>query len=104
MRYVSFFRMLFLPQSEEIDRYVGGKYVHKGMDGNYTVYEKEAFCNRPKCAGRVKIVPAPPREKHSHTVIGRCSLGPNLHIYTVDFKSIGKCKEINFRPLEHEGR
>ncbi|WP_444912488.1 hypothetical protein [Microbulbifer sp. PAAF003] len=100
--YRLFIKMFFLPQSDDVDRCIDGKYVHKGSDGNYTVYEKTAQCNFPRCEGIVKIHSAPPRERHKHEMIGRCSLDPNLHTYTVDFNGTGYFKEFDFRPLPQE--
>ncbi|EIO3980485.1 HNH endonuclease [Vibrio vulnificus] len=97
-----FIDMLFMPQNDEIDTFLAGKYVHKGSDGNYTVFTKESMCNQPNCDGIVSIKCAPPRERHKHGVIGRCNRDPNLHTFTVDYSGTGRFKEMDFRPIPVE--
>ena len=94
-RYVD---LLLLPKNTDTYRY--GKIVRKSNDGRYVVYEKVAPCIYPSCNGVVRIVPAPPCEKHNHTIVGICSIGGREHTYTVDSNGIGFPHRFDWRPTE----
>jgi hypothetical protein len=61
-------------------------------------YIKRAKCIYPKCDGFVFVVPAPPREKHNHLVVGKCSVGGIRHTYTFDFNGIGYPQQFDWSP------
>jgi len=79
-----------------------GFWYEKRHDGKFQSYIKKAKCNYPKCNGTVHIVPAPPREKHNHILVGKCSVGGIRHTYTVDANFIGLSREFDWRPPEKE--
>jgi len=79
-----------------------GLCYEKLSDGNFISYIKRAKCTYPKCDGLVHIVPAPPRERPNHSLVGKCSVGGVRHTYTVDYNGIGYPREFDWRPLEPE--
>lgn len=79
-----------------------GLWYGKLSNGNFISYTRRAKCIYPKCDGFVHIVPAPPRERPNHTIVGKCSLGGNRHTYTVDYNGIGYPREFDWKPLEPE--
>lgn len=77
-----------------------GLWYEKRSDGNFMSYIKKAKCIYPKCDGLVQIIPAPPRERPNHSVVGKCSIGGIRHTYTVDYNGIGYPHEFDWRPLD----
>lgn len=80
--------------------FIDGRWVEQDDDGDYVLYRKAAPCIYPKCSGSVAIVPAPPRERGNHALVGICSVGGNRHTYTVDYNGIGYPAEFDWRPIE----
>ena len=82
--------------------FINGQWVEKDDHGDYVMYRKVASCIYPKCTGAVSIVPAPPRERGNHTVVGVCSVGGNRHTYTVDYNGVGFPMQFDWRPIEKQ--
>lgn len=82
--------------------FIDGQWVEKDNNGDYILYRKAAPCIYPKCTGSVAIVPAPPRERGNHTLVGVCSIGRNRHTYTVDYNDIGFPAQFDWRPIEKQ--
>lgn len=83
--------------------FIDGKWVEQDDNGDYALYRKAAPCIYPKCSGSVAIVPAPPRERGNHTLVGVCNIGGNRHTYTVDYNGIGYPAQFDWRPTEKQG-
>ena len=81
-------------------RFINGQWVEQNDNGDYVLYQKVAPCIYPKCTGSVTIVPAPPRERGNHTLVGLCSVGGQRHTYTVDYNGIGYPAQFDWRPIE----
>jgi hypothetical protein len=79
-----------------------GFWYEKLPDGDFVSYVKHAKCIYPKCEGLVHVVPAPPRERPNHSLVGKCSIGGVRHTYTVDYNGIGYTREFDWRPLPEE--
>lgn len=82
--------------------FIDGQWVEEDGNGDYVLYRKVAPCIYPKCSGSVTIVPAPPRERGNHTLVGVCSVGGNRHTYTVDYNGIGFPEQFDWRPIEKQ--
>ena len=79
-----------------------GLWYEKLPDSNFISYVKRAKCIYPKCEGLVHIVPAPPRERPNHSLVGQCSIGGRRHTYSVDYNGIGYPKEFDWRPVAQQ--
>jgi hypothetical protein len=90
-------RMLLLPADDKQDHYLLRRWVHKGSDGVYQLFDKEGRCTHPHCNGVIRIDPAPARERGNHLLAGVCSLGGRLHTYTVEHNGIGWPHEFDWR-------
>lgn len=86
----------------DIAKHKGGWWYEKLENDEIAVYLKKAKCIYPKCNGVVHIVPAPPRERPNHTLVGRCSHGDVQHTYSVDFNGIGYPRKFDWRSLPTE--
>ncbi|MDR2880593.1 MAG: hypothetical protein LBV29_01655 [Azoarcus sp.] len=95
-------RWLVSLQADGSAQFSDGLWYEKLPDGNFMSYVKRAKCVYPKCNGLVRIVPAPPRERYNHSLVGKCSVGGIRHTYTVDYNGIGYPREFDWRPLEQE--
>jgi hypothetical protein len=95
-------RFLASLQADGSAQFSDGLWYEKLLDGNFMSYVKRAKCIYPKCNGLVYIVPAPPRERHNHSLVGKCSIGGIHHTYTVDYNGIGYPHEFDWRPPEEE--
>ncbi|MFD2167219.1 hypothetical protein ACFSJY_13260 [Thalassotalea euphylliae] len=78
--------------------YREGSWYEKLPNGNVAIYDKRAKCVYPRCEGTINIVPAPPRERPNHSLIGKCSLCGVQHTYTVDYNGIGYPQKFDWRP------
>lgn len=81
-------------------KYRNGTWYEKNDIGAIYSYRKFAKCIYPKCEGRVRIIPAPPRERHNHNLVGACSVGGMRHSFTIDHNSIGYAQSFDWRPPE----
>lgn len=92
-------RMLALPTDDRQDHYplLIRRWVRKGRDGVYRLFDKVARCTHPRCQGVIRIEPAPPRERGNHVLAGVCSLGGRLHTFTVEHNGLGWPKEFDWR-------
>jgi hypothetical protein len=88
--------------SPNVAHFKNGRWYENCGNGQVASYIKRAKCIYPKCDGSVSVVPAPPRERHNHSVVGKCSVGGVRHTYTVDFNGIGYPQQFDWRPLDNE--
>lgn len=89
---------------DEESHYRNGQWYEKLSNNNVAIYYKRGKCIYPKCEGSIDIVPAPPRERHNHDVIGKCSLGGIQHTYTMDFNGVGYPQKFDWRPVPQENK
>jgi hypothetical protein len=89
-----------LALSPNTDQFNNGKWYKNLNNGQVASYIKRAKCIYPKCNGFVDVVLAPPRERHNHSLVGKCSVDGIRHTYTVDSNGIGYPQQFDWRPLD----
>ena len=95
-------RWLMGLQANDMAHFKDSLWYEKLPDGNFLSYVKRSKCIYPKCNGLVQIVPAPPRERPNHSLVGKCSVGGVRHTYTVDYNGIGYPHEFDWCAIEQE--
>ena len=94
---------LVLGLSPNTVQFKNGRWHENLNDVQVASYIKRAKCIYPKCSGLVFVVPAPPRERHNHSLVGKCSVDGIRHTYTVDCNGIGYPQQFDWRPPD-EGK
>jgi hypothetical protein len=83
-------------------KFKDGRWYEKINNRELVSYIKKAKCIYPKCEGFVFVVDAPPRERHKHSVVGKCSVDGLNHTYTIDSNGIGYPQKFDWRPPDNE--